>query len=65
MPSAEYMKQHGVEHADGLSLNMEQPRTEVGHRLTDIYGMSGYWESFFWEKDEGLIQEFNVLEARL
>ena len=38
MPSSKYMKQYGVENADGLSMNVEQPRTQGRHRMTDTYG---------------------------
>ena len=37
-PSAKYMKQYGVSKGDGLTINMEQPKTGGRHRMTDTYG---------------------------
>jgi len=43
MPSADYMKNHGVAKNDGVCMNMEQPTPGVGgrHRQTRSYGSGG------------------------
>ena len=38
LPSDAYMKKHGIARKDGVSINMEQPKTGGRHRKTKTYG---------------------------